>query len=275
MGHGVADREVPLTAFQREVMAVLRENRTPESHFAGGIVLNRSEDSPRYSKDFDIFHDAAEAVVQASEADARSLRAAGYDVAPTRAWNEPSTFRKATVSRDGGRVEIDWAADSAFRFFPIEPDAELGWRLHPFDAATNKALALAARIETRDVVDIVALDAVYPLEAIVWAACGKDPGYQPQLLLSMMRRFARVRPDQLAFLAAVSIDPTVLKTQWLEMAARAESEMERIADERPDLEIGVAFVDENNVPGWIGANPSLKVHRPTVGGCWPTIHDVA
>jgi hypothetical protein len=254
-------------------MAVLRDNRTPESHFAGGIVLNRAADSPRYSKDFDIFHDAAEAVAQASEADARSLRAAGYDVAPTRPWDQPSMFRKAVVSRDGGRVEIDWATDSAFRFFPIEPDAELGWRLHPFDAATNKALALAARSETRDVVDIVALDPVYSLEAIVWAACGKDPGYQPLLLLTMMRRFARVRHDQLALLAAASIEPTVLKTQWLEMSARAETEIERIAEEKPNLEIGVAFVDENNVPGWIGTNPSLKIHRPTVGGCWPTIHE--
>jgi hypothetical protein len=57
------------------------------------------------------------------------------------------------------------------------------------------------------------------------------------------------------------------------MSARAETEIERIAEEKPNLEIGVAFVDENNVPGWIGTNPSLKIHRPTVGGCWPTIHE--
>jgi hypothetical protein len=55
------------------------------------------------------------------------------------------------------------------------------------------------------------------------------------------------------------------------MAVRAEREIARVADESPDLEIGVSFVDENNVPGWIGANASLRVHRPTVGGCWPTL----
>ena len=79
----------------------------------------------------------------ASETDVQSLRAAGYEVVPTRPWNETTTLRKAAVCRDGSRVEIDWAADSAFRFFPIEPDPELGWRLHRFDAATNKALALS------------------------------------------------------------------------------------------------------------------------------------
>src|SRR4051794_14404085 len=194
MGDGGADREVPLTTFQREVLSVLRDNRTPESHFAGGIVLNHAPDSPRYSKDFDVFHETARAVTQASEEDTRSLRAAGYDVAPTRPWTESSTFRKAIITRGGERVEIDWAADSVFRFFPIEPDSELGWRLHSFDAATNKALTLAARSETRDLVDIVTLDAAFPLEAIVWAACGKDAGFQPMLLLTLMRRFARIYP---------------------------------------------------------------------------------
>ncbi|MEX1129826.1 MAG: hypothetical protein WEB50_14750 [Vicinamibacterales bacterium] len=65
-------------------------------------------------------------------------------------WERDTTFRRALV-RGAARalVEIDWAADSAFRFFPIERDLQPGWRLHLFDAATNKALTLAARTETR------------------------------------------------------------------------------------------------------------------------------
>jgi hypothetical protein len=274
MGNGGANCQVPLTEFQKTVLDVIRANRSPESHFAGGVVLNHSPDSPRFSKDFDIFHEAEQAVTAASEADAASLRLAGFDVLPTRPWGTPSTFRKALVTRGDGRVEIDWAADSAFRYFPIERDVELGWRLHPFDAATNKALAMGARSETRDLVDIVSLDVVYPLEAIVWAACGKDAGFQPSLLLGLMRRFAKVNPDQLSRLAAQAIDPVILKTQWTEMAVRADQEIERLADEQPDLEIGVAFVDENNVPGWIGTNPLLKIHRPSVGGCWPQFSEV-
>ena len=168
---------MPLTAFQSEVLTVLAANRSEESHFAGGVVLHAAPDSARFSHDFDIFHEAAEEVARASDADAASLRAAGYAVAPVVGdWQKPGTFRKAHVSLGSNSVEIDWAADSAFRFFPIERDPLLGWRLHLFDMATNKALALCARTETRDYVDIVELHKIFPLPAIVWAACGKDPG---------------------------------------------------------------------------------------------------
>ena len=75
---------MPLTAFQSRVLAVLAANRSEESHFAGGLVLNAAPDSPRFSKDFDIFHEVAEEVALASEADAASIRAAGFSVDPTR-----------------------------------------------------------------------------------------------------------------------------------------------------------------------------------------------
>jgi hypothetical protein len=96
------------------------------------------------------------------------------------------------VSRGNESVEIDWAADSAFRFFPIQRDALLGWRLHLFDIATNKALALSARTETRDYVDIVELQRTFPLPAICWAACGKDPGFTPLSRLTRPSHFLPV-----------------------------------------------------------------------------------
>jgi len=111
----------------------------------------------------------------------------------------PSTFRKAFVSRGDEPVEVDWAADSAFRFFPIERDPVLGWRLHFLDMATNKALALSARTETRDDVDIVELDAIYPLSAICWAACGKDPGFSPLAPADSPRPVPARLPSALAF----------------------------------------------------------------------------
>jgi hypothetical protein len=46
---------MPLTALQKDVRAVLAGNRSEESHFAGGLVLNAAEDSARFSHDFDIF----------------------------------------------------------------------------------------------------------------------------------------------------------------------------------------------------------------------------
>lgn len=265
---------MPLTTLQKEVLTVLAANRSEESHFAGGVVLNSTEDSPRFSQDFDIFHDVAEAVTRASERDVASLRTSGFAVEPCSRhgeWESEATFRKARVSRQLETVEIDWAADSAFRFFPIERDPLLGWRLHLFDVATNKALALAARTETRDYVDIVELHRTYPLPAICWAACGKDPGFSPLSLLKMMRRFAKVDPAKLEEIQARSLNPKVLKAQWIEMSDEAEAKMTALADERPEIPVGVAFVDQAGRPGWIGDNPGLRVHAPSVRGCWPTV----
>lgn len=265
---------MPLTALQKDILVVLAANWSEESHFAGGIVLHVAADSARYSHDFDGFHELAKAVTRASNRDVESLRRAGFEVAtPSRhnEWSEEATFRKARVSRGNESVEIDWAADSAFRFFPIERDPLLGWRLHLFDIATNKALALSARTETRDYVDIVELHKIFPLPVICWAACGKDPGFSPLSLLKMMKRFAKVNPTELDKIKARALDPIKLKMAWIEMSDVAEAEMIRLADERPDLPIGVAFVDAAGKPGWIGSDATLRPHAPSVRGCWPTV----
>src|SRR6266436_10282451 len=105
---------MPLTAFQREVARLLAKNRTPESHIAGGAVINRGETGLRFSDDLDIFHDVAASVAASAEADAKALQTAGYSVE----WalrNEG--FFRAEVSRGEDRVRLDWATDSAFRFF--------------------------------------------------------------------------------------------------------------------------------------------------------------
>jgi hypothetical protein len=269
---------MPLTTFQREILAVLAANRSEESHFAGGIVLNAPEDSARFSRDFDIFHQVAQEVVRASDRDVASLRAAGFSVETLSRygeWEKETTFRRAKVTGAAdAAVEIDWAADSAYRFFPIEPDPLLGWRLHLFDAATNKALTLASRTETRDYVDIIEFHKIFPIAAVCWAACGKDPGFTPLSLLRMMRRFGRVDPAELDKIRARALDATVLKAAWIEMSEEAEAKMTALADEQPDVPIGVAFVDDSSRPGWIGDNPSLRPHAPSVRGCWPRLHGI-
>ena len=265
---------MPLTALQKEVLAVLAANRSEESHFAGSVVLNADERSARFSHDFDIFHEIAEEVTRASNRDVDCLRRAGFQVQTLSRygeWEKEAAFRKAKVGRSVETVEIDWAADSAFRFFPIERDPLLGWRLHLFDVATNKALALSARTETRDYIDIVELHKTYPLSAICWAACGKDPGFSPLSLLKMMRRFARINPTELDKIKARALDPIALKTTWIQMSDEAEAKMTQVADERPALPTGVAFVDAAGKPGWIGDDPSLRVHAPSVRGCWPLL----
>ena len=267
---------MPLSEFQKTVLAVLATNRSPESHFAGGIIANASDTSPRYSRDFDIFHEVAAEVVRASEADIDSLRRAHFSVEPAPRfdeWTREATFRTARVRSPSGEVlAIDWAADSAFRFFPIVQDAQLGWRLHHFDAATNKALTLAARTETRDYIDILELHRQFPLAAMCWAACGKDPGFTPLSLLSMMRRFARVDPVELEKIQSRAMDPVVLKNTWIRISDEAELQMTTLADAQPHMPLGVAFVDESGTPGWIGDDSTLRVHAPSLRGCWPVVH---
>jgi hypothetical protein len=50
---------MPLTPFQRGVAQILAKHRNPESHIAGGAVINRGEAGVRVSDDLDIFDDLA------------------------------------------------------------------------------------------------------------------------------------------------------------------------------------------------------------------------
>jgi hypothetical protein len=56
---------MPLTDFQRGVARLIAANRKPESHIAGGAVINRGESALCISKDLDIFQDASEIVAVA------------------------------------------------------------------------------------------------------------------------------------------------------------------------------------------------------------------
>jgi hypothetical protein len=154
---------MPLTNFQQGVARLIAANRTPESHIAGGAVINRGDAGLRISEDLDVFHDApeggptAEAMVAAS-ADERTLREAGYSVE----WKtRVAGLSRAVISRGNDHVRLDWTTDSAFRFFPAQRDEDFGYCLHPADLATNKVLALVGRSEVRDFLDILQLDREY------------------------------------------------------------------------------------------------------------------
>lgn len=89
-----------------------------------------------------------------------------------------------------------------------------------------------------------------------------------------MKRFARIDPAKLDKIQARAFDPIELKMAWIGMSDQAEAEMIRVADEQPNLAIGVAFVDATGCPGWIGANPALRIHAPSVRGCWPNVRAI-
>lgn len=268
---------MPLTPLQERVLAAIRSVRHPGSHVAGSLPLHADRDSERESRDIDLFHDALAAMQAACTADLAALERAGLATRRSQPWSD--TFRRAVVTDATDAVGIDWAIDAAWRFFPPVTDALLGWRLHDVDLACNKALALAGRSETRDLVDILAWDHRFGLAAIVWAACGKDPGFNPLSLLEQMRRSARIDPGQLQMLKARRLDPQAVKQQWLTAASTAEEAITALADAQPTLGTGVAFIDRAGAMRWPDprrplTEQGLGIHPPSVGGCVPLIGTV-
>jgi hypothetical protein len=261
---------MPLDDLQKAVFAAIRARRNPDSHVAGAAALHRHEDSPRYSEDIDLFHDAAELVAANAEADAAVLRAAGFEVG----WQTQGPgFRRAQVGRHGAALKIEWAYDSAFRFFPVVPDPVLGYRLHDADLAVNKVLAGAGRLAIRDFLDLLELDRGYlRLGALAWAATGKDAGLSPLLVLNELSRHAHYRPEDLAEVhlrAPVSLAET--KRRWLAMLRAAQALVETL----PAAEVGCLYLNAGGQPvtpepdapdfaGWTR-------HFGCLRGSWPRV----
>jgi hypothetical protein len=261
---------MPLTAFQKEIARVIATNRSPASHLAGGAVLNRAETGLRFSDDIDIFHDTAESIDASAEADEQSLLKAGYCVT----WTDRSQgLSRAEVSRGADHTKLDWTTDSAFRFFPVQRDEEFGYCLHPADIATNKMLALAGRGLIRDYLDILQLDQDYlSLGTLCWAACGKDAGFTPDLILQMSNRHSRYQDEDLRDQVLTRpVDLKQLKLQWIAARARAEALAERL----PPEELGCLYLNQTNEPVNPDPDspefPGLIRHFGRVGGAWPRI----
>jgi hypothetical protein len=260
---------MPLTAFQREVFVTLRRSRSPESFVFGATVLNAAERTPRYSRDIDLCHDIETAVAESASADEAALTAAGYTVS----WQlRQPMFHRATITRGDGSVKLEWVFDSAFRFYPVEPDEELGWRLHFADAATNKLLALSGRAEPRDFVDAIHLHETYlSLGTLAWAAAGKDEGLNPRLILDLADRFARYRQADIdALHLAAPLNLPELKAKW----TAAIEAGRHLVEVLPPEEIGCLYLDPASrqpvdpVPS-APDFPSLIRHQGSVSGSWP------
>lgn len=261
---------MPLTEFQTAVLKILARNRSPESYLAGATVMHRQPDSPRFSQDFDFFHDIEESVSRCAQADTDTLVREGYGIE----WLlRAPTFSRAVVSKEANTLKLEWAFDSAFRFFPTEPDALCGYRLHMADAAVNKLLAMAGRAEVRDFVDVLYLDKTYlAIGAMCWAACGKDPGFTPDLLLEHAGRHACYRETDLARLALTSsVTLRELKAQWLSGLERAQA---LIAD-LPAEDLGCIYLSQDGTP--VVPDPKspafseMKRHFGRIGGAWPVL----
>ena len=263
-----------LTALQRDILGLLAPSRLArESFVAGGVALNSQLETARRSRDIDLFHDTIEALAATVAADRAILTAAGLELHFVR---EAPTFAEATAHRDGESTLIQWVHDSAYRFFPLQTDAELGLTLHPLDLATNKVLAMAGRLEARDFVDLVACsERLQPLGYLVWAACGKDPGYGPDALLQEIRRAGRYTQAELDLLEfeGPTPDAASLARSWRTMLQGAE----RICKLLPVEEVGTCVVtrggelcrlDPQQLEQALPAD--LVFHPGAIGGAWPS-----
>ncbi len=256
---------MPLTPFQRKVLSLLAVNRNPESYVAGATVINRSPDSPRFSRDIDLFHDPAASVTLSAIADINTLKGNGFKV---EVLIETPNFVRAFVKDTNDGVKLEWTSDSAFRFFPIIPDPDLGYRLHEIDAAINKCLALAGRTEVRDVIDILSIhDTLLHLGACCWAACGKDPGFTPELILEMIARNARITPDLLAQeTLRVEVDPKQIKLRWIKALDQAHAMVKQL---KP-TQLGCLYINKkgevNHTPG-----SKDKAHYGSIRGACPIL----
>ncbi len=234
----MADRgqAVPLTEFQRTLLAELAVPPTDDRYLAGGAAMHFAPNSARYSDDLDFFHDSEARVASAFAADRDRLAHAGFTIDVE--LSLPG-FVRAVVRRGEHATRVDWAHDSAWRFMPLVRDELGGLLLHPVDLAVNKVLALAGRDEPRDFVDILFVHRrVLPLAALCWAAVGKDPGLTPLSLLELLKRRGRYRPEDFARLHLVEpFDLAGAKQTWL----AALEDTDAFVRERPPEECGCLY----------------------------------
>lgn len=266
-----------LTEYQRDICRLLAASRirNGESYVAGGAALNELLRAPRRSRDLDLFHDTAEALAASWQSDREELRSQGYAVVVVR---ERPTFVEAQVVREEDAVVIQWAQDSAYRFFPLVEHPDLGLVLHPFDLATGKVLALVGRLEPRDFVDTLTCDSgVQPLGYLAWAACGKDPGFSPRAILEQAARSARYSRAELAGLDFEGEPPTAeaLSRRW----HRALDAARAVVGLLPAAQVGRAVITH---PGALfRGSPDelskaleeeqLSYHEGTIGGAFPRL----
>jgi hypothetical protein len=260
---------VPLTKLQSHVLRVLAARRSPDSYIAGGVAINR--DGPRFSGDIDIFQDSENRLAAAAEADAKALTEAGL----TLSWGKiQSGKQQAEVYGLGETMQLEWVADSAFRFFPAQRDELFGYVLHPADLATNKAAAAADRREPRDIVDLVSIhENILRLGAVICAAVGRFPGQSPEEMLADITRHSRFTAEEFRVLATERpIDVPGLHRRIGSMIEDAERFVSRI----PSDAVGFIFLaGEKPVQPDVEALERYQRHAGALGRVWPSSPEIS
>lgn len=158
------------------------------------------------------------------EPEIEALRAAGFSI-ECLVENEGSV--DIIVRKYNEETRVQWLFDDEFcqRFFPAEVDEELGYRLHPADAAVNKVLCASRRRQARDAVDVMTIAADYaPLGPLAWAAAGKAE-VSPVALLRDLH--TQVREFSEPEIQSVRMDNGAAPPMWEKLRAMVSEAIEK------------------------------------------------
>jgi Nucleotidyl transferase AbiEii toxin, Type IV TA system len=227
---------MPLTKLQSHVLRLLAMQRSPDSYIAGGVALNR--EGPRFSSDIDIFHDSEDRLSAAVEDDVEIITQAGLKLTELKIQTGKRTV---LVEGLGEFIQLDWVADSDFRFFPAQRDELFGYVLHPVDLATNKAAAAADRRTPRDIIDLVTIhENILFLGAVICAAVGRFPGQSPEEMLGDITRHSRFTAEEFRVLATeFPLDVPALHRRIRNMLEEAGVFISRL----PSDAVGFVYLD--------------------------------
>ena len=182
-----------LTELQARAAKLMAANRSEESYFAGGAVLN--ENTERVSDDLDIFHDDERAIDTLCRKDIQALDDDGLDVfvgiealgcIEVRIRDE---FRRETL--------IQWMSETRMRYFPLVEDPLWGVRLHRSDLAVNKVVAASSRMQARDTADLLLISRHFcPLGPLFLAASVKLGKVSPLGIVDRARHRTAGTPNE-------------------------------------------------------------------------------
>ena len=186
---------MPLDPLQERIARIalaLPQARTLALAGGGAMIAHGLVD--RATRDIDLFTEVdADEALAVAVALREALVTDGFEI--REAPKPPHENRFTAVESDSGRsVEVEVFADGG-RLHP-RVALDVGPVLHRDDVAADKTLALWARAEPRDFVDVVALLDEYGAEHLLRLAAAKDRGFTEATFVDALRAIGRISPKR-------------------------------------------------------------------------------
>lgn len=253
-----------LNNIQKEVLKIIAPLRSESSHIAGSTPANI--DYSRMSSDIDIFNDNMKICETSFKKDIFNLEKYGF-LCKIKKTPDKYGIGEIIVSKNNDSTVIQWVCDSAWRFFPVVHDDIFGFCLDKRDLAVNKILALAGRETVRDYYDICQMMINgESIPAYIFAACGKDEGYTPELLLSAIAFATRKwKKEEFDLIKGANLNFVKCKEMMNNVIFEARESFSSI----PIEYTGAMFLDLNGKPFIPQKNDEYIIHKISLYGSYP------